>query len=53
MEYAACNITMYGKCQEAIEFYEESFSIEEKTILTFGDVAEQLNFGDFVQEKKI
>lgn len=52
MDYAACNITMYGKCREAIEFYEESFSIEGKTILTFGDVAEQLNFGDFVQGKE-
>lgn len=52
MEYVACNITMYGMCGEAVEFYEKTFAIKEKVILTFGDVAEQLNFGNFVQGKE-
>ena len=52
MEYTACNITMYGKCREAVEFYEKSFMIVEKTILTFGDVAEQLNLSSFAQGKE-
>ena len=52
MEYIACNITMYGNCREAVEFYENCFDITEKEIVTFGEVADQLNFGSVVQGKE-
>lgn len=52
MEYASCNITMYGKCREAVSFYGSCFPVEGKTILTFGDVAKRLNFGNYVQGKE-
>ena len=52
MDYIACNITMYGNCREAIEFYEKCFDITQKEIVTFGEVADQLNFGSVVQGKE-
>ena len=52
MDYVACNITMYGNCREAIGFYEKCFNITDKEIVTFGEVADQLNFGSVVQGKE-
>ena len=53
MDYAACNITMYGKCREAIEFYEKSFSIEEKLSLHLGMWLDSLTSVILCREKKI